>query len=214
MISVALVDDHELVRTGFRMILAQHKDLHVAGEAASGEDAVRLAKQVKPQVILMDLNLPGTSGLEATERIVKHDKNVRVIIVTAHDTDPYPRRLLDVGASGFLTKACPADELVGAIRTVARGGKHLSPAIAQRLALAAMPGGDDGASPFDKLSPRELEVCVSTARGLSMPQVAERLSISAKTVATHKYRVYEKLGVDSEVALTLLALQYGLIQRP
>ena len=213
MISVALVDDHELVRTGFRMILAQHKDLVVAGEADNGEDAVRLAKKVKPQVVLMDLNLPGSSGLEATERIVKNDRNVRVIIVTAHDTDPYPRRLLDVGASGFLTKACPADELVGAIRTVAKGGKHLSATIAQRLALAALPGGE-GASPFDKLSPRELEVCLATARGLTMPQIAERLSISAKTVATHKYRVYEKLSVDSEVALTLLALQYGLIQRP
>lgn len=212
MISVLLVDDHELVRTGFRLILSQHKDFAIVGETGNGEDAIRLARKLKPQVVLMDLDLPGASGLEATARIVKADPDVRVAIVTVQDADPFPRRLLEVGASGFLTKGCAADELVAAVRTIARGGKYLSPAIAQRLALAALPGGQTP-EPFESLTPRELEVAIATARGLSMPAVAEQLKISAKTVATHKYRAYDKLGVDSEVALTLLALRYGLIQK-
>jgi DNA-binding NarL/FixJ family response regulator len=209
MISVVMVDDHELVRTAFRALLAGQKDIVVAGEAGNAEDAIRLVRQLKPQIVLMDLDLPGASGLEATERIVKADPKIGVIIVTAHDADPLPRRLLDVGASGFLTKACPADELVGAIRTVARGAKHLSPQIAQRLALA--PKED---SRFDKLTPRELEVALASARGMSMSEIGKRLNISAKTVATHKYRVYEKLGVDSEVGILLLAQRYGLIEKP
>jgi DNA-binding NarL/FixJ family response regulator len=213
MITVALVDDHELVRTGFRYILADHKDFAIVGEAGSGEEAIQIARKLKPQVMLMDLHLPGLSGLEATERIVKADPKVRVIIVSMHDEDPFPRRLLEVGASGYVTKTCPAEELVGAIRQVARGGKYLSPAIAQRLALASMPGRNK-TSPFDQLSKRELEIAMALARGESMPTIAARLNISPKTVATHKYRVYAKLDIDSEVALTLLALQYGLISKP
>jgi DNA-binding NarL/FixJ family response regulator len=206
-----LVDDHALVRAGFRMILAQHKDFELAGECDSGEEAIPLVRELKPDVVLMDLHLPGMSGIEATERIVRAQPKARVIVVTSQEEDPFPRRLLQVGASGYVTKACPADELVGAIRQVARGDKFISPAIAQRLALASLPGNNSG-SPFEHLTPRELEVALAMARGEDMPIVAKRLAISPKTVATHKYRVYEKLGVSSEVALAHMAMQYGLIQ--
>ncbi|HET9485633.1 MAG TPA: response regulator [Xanthomonadales bacterium] len=210
MIRVMLVDDHALVRTGFRMILGREADLDIVAEAASGEDALRLAKQCKPDVVLMDVHLPGISGLEATERIVAGDAKVRVIAVTAQEGQPFPRKLLEAGACGYVTKACPADELVAAVRTVARGARYLSRDVASALALQGLGGG--GETPFEALSPRELEVALALARAESMQQIAARLHLSAKTVATHKYRLYEKIGVDSEVALAHLAVRYGLIE--
>jgi DNA-binding NarL/FixJ family response regulator len=195
MIRIALVDDHELVRTGFRMILSREADIDIVGEAASGEEAVQLAKKLKPDVLLMDVHLPGISGLEATERIVRAQPKVRVIVVTMQDEQPFPRRLLEAGAAGYVTKACPADELVRAVREVAHGGRYLSNDVARTLALDS------------------LEVAMLLAAAESMQDIAARLHLSAKTVATYKYRVYEKLGVDSEVALAHLAMQHGLVQR-
>ena len=210
MIRLMLVDDHVLVRAGLRMILQEQADMEIVAEAGNGEDAIPLARRHKPDVVLMDVHLPGLSGLEATERILRAQPGVRVVIVTMQEEDPFPRRLLQVGASGYLGKACPADELVAAVRQVAAGRKYISPAIAQRLALASLPG-NDAEHPFAQLTPRELEIALATARGEDMQQVGSWLSISPKTVATHKYRVYEKLGVTSEVGIAHLALQYGLI---
>lgn len=210
MIRMLLVDDHELVRTGFRMILGREPDIDIIAEAACGEDAVRLAKHVKPDVVLMDVNLPGISGLEATERITTAEPKVRVIAVTVHGEQPFPKKLLEAGASGYVTKACPADELVTAVRTVARGARYLSRDVANAIALGALNG--NASSPFESLSPRELEVALALARAESMQVIAARLHLSAKTVATHKYRLYEKVGVDSEVALAHLAVRYGLIE--
>lgn len=210
MIRMLLVDDHELVRTGFRMILGREADIAIVAEAACGEDAIRLARQLKPDVVLMDVNLPGISGLEATERITTAEPQVRVIAVTVHEEQPFPRKLLEAGASGYVTKGCPADELVNAVRCVARGGRYLSRNVANAIALGALNG--NAASPFEALSPRELEVALALARAESMQAIATRLHLSAKTVATHKYRLYEKVGVDSEVALAHLAVRYGLIE--
>lgn len=208
MIRVALVDDHELVRTGFRHILAREADLEVVGEGASGEDGIALARRLAPDVILMDLHLPGISGLEAIERIARSEGRTRLIAVTAQDEQPFPRRALEAGASGYLTKACPAEELVRAVRSVARGGRYLSADVARELALATLPGAAQ--SPFEALSARELEVALQLARGGDLQGIAKLLSLSPKTVATYKYRLFEKLGVDSEVALAQLARRFGL----
>lgn len=208
MIRVALVDDHELVRTGFRHILAREADLEVVGEGASGEDGIALARRLEPDVMLMDLHLPGISGLEAIERIARGDGRTRVIAVTAQEEQPFPRRALEAGACGYLTKACPADELVRAVRSVARGNRYLSADVARELALATLPGA--GRSPFEALSKRELEVALQLARGGDLQGIARLLSLSPKTVATYKYRLFEKLGVDNEVALAQLAQRFGL----
>jgi DNA-binding NarL/FixJ family response regulator len=208
MIRVALVDDHELVRTGFRHILAREADLEVVGEAASAEDGIALAKKLAPDVMLMDLHLPGLSGIEAIERITRAGGRTRLIAVTAQVEQPFPRRVLEAGACGFLAKACPAAELLRAVREVARGGRYLSADVARGLALSSLPGGER--SPFEALSARELEVAMQLARGGDLQGIARLLSLSPKTVATYKYRLYEKLGVDSEVALLRLAQRFGL----
>jgi DNA-binding NarL/FixJ family response regulator len=210
MIRVALVDDHALVRAGFRHILAREADIEVVGEGASGEEGVALARTLRPDVILMDLHLPGISGMEATERIVRAGGGTRVIAVTAQDEQPFPRRVLEAGASGYLTKACPADELVRAVREVARGGRYLSADVARALALAALPGMPQE-SPFTALSARELEVAMHLSRGGDLQSIGKLLSLSPKTVATYKYRLFEKLAIDNEVALAQLARRFGLL---
>jgi two-component system, NarL family, invasion response regulator UvrY len=212
MIRIALVDDHELVRTGFRMILSKEADMDIVGEAASGEEALQLAKKLKPDVMLMDVHMPGISGMEATERLTKSGLSVRVIVVTVQDEQPFPRRLLEAGASGYLTKACPAQELVTAVREVAAGRRYLSSDIARAMALQSLPG-NTSQKPFENLSARELEVALKLAGGESMQDIAKRLSLSAKTIATYKYRLFEKLGVDSEVGLAHLAMQHGLLKK-
>jgi DNA-binding NarL/FixJ family response regulator len=210
MIRVLLVDDHALVRTGFRMILGREADIEIVGEAASAEEGLQLARALKPDVVLMDLQLPGVSGLEATERIVRGDHGTRVIVLTARAESPFPRRLLEAGASGYLTKAGPAEELVQAVRSVARGGRFLGADVARALALENLPGAGGG-TPFAQLSSREIEVAMMLARGEGLADIARRLNLSAKTVSTYKYRLYEKLGIDNEVALAHLAMQHGLI---
>lgn len=210
MIRVVLVDDHELVRTGFGMILAAEADIEVVGEAGTGEEGIELSRRLKPDVVLMDVNLPGISGIEATERLARGGEAMRVIVVTMQDQQPFPKRLLEVGASGYLSKGCPAVELVAAVRSVARGDRYISSAIARLLALESLSPRRD-ASPFEALSPRELEIALAVAQGQQMPDIAKRMALSAKTVATYKYRVYEKLGVENEVALSNLAIRHGII---
>lgn len=211
MIRALLVDDHELVRTGFRMILEGEADLEVVGEAGTGEEGIDLARRLKPDVVLMDVNLPGISGIEATERLTRSGSPMRVIVVTMQDQQPFPKRLLEVGALGYVTKGCPATELIAAVRTVARGDRYISTAIARQLALEALSPSRD-ASPFEALSARELEVALAVAQGQQMPDIAARMALSPKTVATYKYRVYDKLGVDNEVALANLAIRHGIIK--
>lgn len=207
-IRVFLIDDHALVRTGMRMILAQETDLDIVGEAESGEEALPLIRKLKPDVVLCDLHLPGYSGLEVTERIVRGDQGTRVIIVSVLEDGPLPKRLLEAGASGYLGKGGDAQELIRAVRDVARGKRYLGNSVAQNLALLTVSG--DG-SPFDALSPRELEVAMLLIQGLRQEEIAKRLSLSAKTVNTHKTRLFEKAGVSDNIALARLAAQYGLL---
>lgn len=210
MTSVVIVDDHDLVRTGLKNILSDAGDLKLVGEAATGEEAIRLAREIEPDVMLMDVGLPGLSGLETTERILKSQPEIRVIVLTAHSEPPLPARLLDIGASGYLTKACDARELVNAVRAVARGERYIGSDIAQQLALSLLPGTPQ--SPFQELTSRELEITLMLTQGMKMPSIAEVINVSPKTVATYKYRIYDKVGVSSEVELLRLALRYGLVK--
>lgn len=209
MIRVVLIDDHELVRTGFRMILAQQPDIEIVGEAADGERGLALIRANEPDVAVVDVHMPGLSGIELTDRVRRHKLATRVVILTVVHEAPFPRRLIEAGASGYLTKGCAADELLRAVRQVADGRRYLAPDIAELLALGALDGA--AASPFEALSARELDVALMLARGQDMQDIAERLKLSAKTVATYKYRLFDKLGIDNTVALAHLAHMHGLL---
>jgi DNA-binding NarL/FixJ family response regulator len=206
-IRVYVVDDHALVRAGMRMILSGETDIEVVGEADCGEDALPQIRKLAPDVVLCDLHLPGVSGLELTERILKGDHGTRVIVVSVLEDGPMPKRLLEVGASGYVGKGGDASELLRAVREVARGKRYLANSVAQNLALYGIDG--DG-SPFDALSARELEVAMLLSQGLRQEDIARRLSLSAKTINTHKTRLFEKLGIQDSIALARLAGQYGL----
>lgn len=206
-IRVFLLDDHALVRTGMRMMLSAETDIEVVGEADNGETALPMIRRLRPDVVLCDLHLPGISGLEVTERIVKGDYGSRVVVVSVLEDGPMPKRLIEAGASGYVGKGGDAAELLRAVREVSRGKRYLANGIAQHLALAGL-GGE--ATPFDSLSPRELEVAMLLVQGLRQEDIAKRLSLSAKTVNTHKARLFEKLGIQDSIALARLSSQYGL----
>ncbi len=206
-IRVFVVDDHALVRAGMRMILSGETDIEVVGEAECGEDALPQIRKLKPDVVLCDLHLPGVSGLELTERILKGDHGTRVIVVSVLEDGPMPKRLLEIGASGYVGKGGDASELLRAVREVARGKRYLANSVAQNLALY---GIDGEGSPFDTLSPRELEVAMLLTQGFRQEDIARRLSLSAKTVNTHKTRLFEKLSINDNIALARLAGQYGI----
>lgn len=206
-IRVFLLDDHALVRTGMRLMLSAETDIEVVGEADSGETGLPMIRKLRPDVVLCDLHLPGISGLEITERLVKGDTGCRVIVVSVLEDGPMPRRLIEAGASGYVGKAGDAAELLRAVRDVARGKRYLASGIAQHLALS---GVDGGGSPFDALSPRELEVAMLLVQGLRQEDIARRLSLSAKTVNTHKSRLFEKLEIQDSIALARMASRYGL----
>ncbi|MDR1075606.1 MAG: response regulator [Xanthomonadaceae bacterium] len=207
-ISIYLIDDHTLVRTGLKMILVPETDIEIVGEASRGEDALPEIRKLKPDIVLCDLHLPGISGLEVTERIVRGGYGCRVIIVSVLEDGPLPKKLLDVGAYGYIGKAGDAQELLNAIRRVFEGKRFLGSSIAQNMALSNLEGGK---SPFDMLSPRELEVAMLLAQGLRQENIAKRLCLSSKTVNTHKSRLFQKLEITDTVTLVRMAAQYGLI---
>ena len=209
MINVLLVDDHELVRTGIRMLIEAEDDLWVSGEAASGEQALDFLRENDvPDVVVMDINMPGIGGIEAMHRMLHNHPDLNLIVLSVQGRDPYPARLLQMGAKGYLTKGCPASELLSAVRTVGAGQRYLSAEIAQHLALNLLPGG--GSSPIDALSQREMQVLLMVIEGNGIQEIAEKLCVSPKTVGTYRHRLYEKLGVSNDVELTHLALRHGV----
>ena len=208
MIRIVLIDDHALVRTGLRFIIEKQPDLDVIGEADDGERGIQLIKQLRPDVALVDVHMPGVSGIEVTERVRRSKLATQIVILTVAGQSPFPRRLLDAGASGYLTKGCPAEELLKGIRQVHDGRRFLSGDIAQMLALDNRSEG--AALKFENLSSRELEVAMMLSQGCGMQRIADRLKLSAKTIATYKYRVFEKLDVDNVVTLSHLAALHGL----
>jgi two-component system invasion response regulator UvrY len=208
-IKVLIVDDHELVRMGISRMLADVEQISVVGEAASGEEAVRLTKELAPQVVLMDVRMPGIGGLEATRKLLRIDPDIRVLVVTACDEEPFPSRLLKAGAAGYLTKGAAMDEMFQAIRTVSRGQRYISPAIAQVLALKNL--DDEKESPFDLLSEREMQITMMIINCQKVQEISDRLFLSPKTVNSYRYRIFEKLDIESDVQLTLLAVRHGLL---
>ena len=211
MIRLLLVDDHELFRSGLRGVLAEAGDIEVVGEVADGEAAVDFVRRDPPDVVLMDINMPGIGGIEATRRIVHAQPDVRVIAVTALSEDPFPNQLLDAGARGYLSKGCPAEELFKAIRDVMRGNHYISSDVAQKLALGNMLSQDED-SPLKKLSPREMQVMMMIVQGQGNQQISDALFLSPKTISTYRHRLYEKLDVSNDVELTHYAIRHKLIE--
>ena len=160
-------------------------------------------------MVLLDISLPGLSGFEVTTRLKQINPGLGIIILTVHEAAPYPEKLLDAGASGYLTKGCPATELIQAIRTVAKGGRHIGSSVAQQMALTRLQG--TGTSPFDGLSAREMEVMLMLVDGRRMADIADIMHLSPKTVATYKYRIFEKLETHSDVGMTRMAMRYGVV---
>ncbi len=209
MIKVLVVDDHDLVRMGITRMLADVNGIKVVGEAATGEDALRLARELNPQVVLMDVKMPGIGGLEATRKLLRQDPDVRVVAVTVCDEEPFPSRLLKAGAAGYLTKGAALEEMIKAIRAVASGQRYISPEIAQQLALKNLE--EEKASPFEVLSEREMQITMMIVNCQKVQEISDRLFLSPKTVNSYRYRIFEKLSIDSDVELTLLAVRHGLL---
>jgi two-component system invasion response regulator UvrY len=211
LIKILLVDDHGLVRHGIKKLLEAEPGINVIAEAESGEEAIKIARQVKPHVVLMDVNMPGIGGLEATRKLVRTLPDVKVLAVTAMDADPFPSRLLQAGAAGFLTKGADSKEMVEAIKTVFMGRRYISPSIAQNMALKSL--GEQDENPFEALSERELQIAMMITNKQKVVAIAEKLCLSSKTVNSYRYRIFEKLGIQSDVELTHLALRYGIVDK-
>ena len=190
-------------------MLADIAGIKVVGEAASGEEALKLIRDLSPDVVLMDAKMPGIGGLEATRKLLRQNADVRVIAVTACGEEPFPSRFLQAGASGYLTKGAAMDEMVKAIRLVHSGQRYISPDVAQELALK--PFRTDSASPFDQLSEREMQIAMMIVNCQKVQEISDKLFLSPKTVNSYRYRLFEKLGINSDVELTLLAVRHGML---
>ncbi len=210
MIKVLLVDDHELVRTGFRHILQGESGIEVVGEADSGEKAVKMAIELGPDLVLMDVNMPGIGGIEATRKIRRYNQNTQIIAVTVLSDAPFPEQLYNAGALGYLTKGCPAEEMFDAIRTVASGGPFIAGEVSRKLTIARLTGTNPD-SPFNQLSSREMQVLMMIIQGQKTQDISDSLCLSPKTVSTYRHRLFEKLNVETDVELTLMALRHGLV---
>lgn len=210
MINVMLVDDHGLVRKGIRRLLDDSSGINVVAEAPSGEQAISQARREPPDVILMDVSMPGIGGLEATRKITQSVPGMKVIAVTIHDDDPFPARLLEAGAAGYITKGCDVEEIVAAIRAVHAGNQYITPRVAQKLALSLM--NNRGTSGLEELTRREVQIMLMVVAGESNRDISEQLCLSPKTVSTYRSRIFEKLGVDNNVELTRFAIRHGMIR--
>ncbi len=209
MIRVLVVDDHQLVRVGTSRLLADIEGIQIVGQAENGEQAIDMVKDQKPDVVLMDIQMPGIGGLEATRRCLRVDPDLKVVAVTVYEDEPYPSKLLGVGAVGYLTKNADVDEMVRAIRKVMSGQRYISSEIAQQLALR--PFNADEASPFEILTCREMQITLMVIMGQSAPEISEKLSLSSKTVNSYRYRIFEKMAIKNDVGLTKLAIKHGII---
>ncbi|TPQ28863.1 response regulator [Methylomonas sp. EFPC3] len=209
MIKVLLVDDHELVRSGIEALLAAEKDISVVGVCNSGEQALPIVAQNPPDVVLMDINMPGMGGFEACRRILQTQPNAKIIALSVHNDGPIPQQLLKLGVVGFVSKASPVNEMVAAIKTVMSGKRYLCQDVASNLAFQFLPGAD--VSPFLQLSQREAEVVRMILNGKSIQEMSEALALSDKTINTYRYRVYRKLQIKNDVELTRLAVKFNYL---
>ena len=207
-IRAMLVDDHAVVRMGFRLLLEGTSDIKVVGEAESGEEAVRLFPDLQPHVVVMDISMPGIGGLEAIGRILARENAARILVLSGHEDVMHARRVLKAGAVGYLTKRSAAEELIQAIRQVAQGKTFLEANIAQQIAVQQL-GGEK--SPVDMLSEKEFKVFLALAKGQSVAEIAEVMSLSPRTIGTHLYNIKQKLGASNSAELAIIAIRAGLI---
>jgi two-component system invasion response regulator UvrY len=208
-LKVMLVDDHAVVRMGFRLLLESTPDIRVVAEADAGEQALKRYPEARPDVVVMDLSMPGMGGMEAVRRLLAKDKDARILVLSAHDDTLHPKRVLEAGALGYLSKRSAPEELIQAVRQVAAGKVYLEPALAQQLAIQQVTGTRN---PVEVLSPREFELFLLLAQGKTVAEIAEMLYLSPRTVGTHLYNIKQKLNASNAAELTLIALRAGLLE--
>lgn len=208
-IKTLLIDDHELVRSGIEYLLTDDPDIEVVAVGSSGEEALKLNEKLQPDVILMDLNMPGIGGAEAIKRILRRDPEARIIALSVYDDGPIPHQAIKLGAKGYINKGCPVDEMIDAITSVFEGRNYLSSSVATNLYFS---GQEPEKNVFSQLSERELQITTKIVDGHKIADIAESLSISPKTVNTHRYRVHEKLGVNNDIELVKLAINEGFLR--
>lgn len=211
MTKILVVDDHELVRMGLVRMLSDVSEFDVVGEACCGEEALTLTRELSPDVVLMDVKMPGIGGIEATKKLLAVHDYVKIIAVTACDDDLFPTRLLQAGAMGYVTKGADLNEMIKAIRAVCAGELYMSNSVAQQLALKSFGGNKAKASPFESLSERELQTAMLIANGKKAQEIADTFCVSPKTVNSYRYRIFDKLNINSDVELTLLAVKYHIL---
>jgi two-component system invasion response regulator UvrY len=209
MIKVLIVDDHQLIRYGFKSLLNGAEDIEVIGDVGTGEEAIEFTREHRPDVILMDIRMPGIGGLEATRKIARSCPESRILVVTACDAEPFPSSLLEVGATGFLSKGGSDEEMLTAVRMVAAGEQYLSPKVAQAISERVLNGESE--SPFNALSSKELQAALMLISGKKNKYIADAMYIDSKTVCSYRYRIYEKLHIATDVELALLAVRYGIV---
>lgn len=207
-IHVALIEDHTIVRDGIRKVLEQEEDIQVVGEASSGEQGYQLAISEQPNVVIMDLSLPGMSGLETTRKIISRLSNVNVLVLTMHENALQAERAIQAGAKGYMTKSSDMDSVVEAIRAVASGKVFLDQKIASELAILKMSGGG---SPLSSLSPREFEIFKLVSSGMRTDEVADTLSLTSKTVSNYVSQIKNKLSINTTAEMVHLALEHGIL---
>lgn len=207
-INVMLVDDHAVVRMGFKLLLESAPDVKVVAEAENGEQAIKFYGEHHPDVVVMDITMPGMGGMEAIERIMAKDNTARILVLSAHEDSVHPKRVLNAGAMGYLTKRSAPEELIKAIRIVAGRKMYLESSIAQQMAIQQLSGETN---PVDVLSPREFEVFMALAKGKSTNEIAETLCLSPRTVGTHLYNIKQKLNAGNQAEIALIAMRSGLI---
>jgi two-component system, NarL family, invasion response regulator UvrY len=207
-LKVMLVDDHAVVRTGFKLLLQACNDIEVVAEADSGEAACQMVEAVGPDVVVMDIAMAGMGGIEAIKRLLAKNSRARILALSAHEDTSHPKRALQAGALGYLSKRSAPEVLIDAIRLIAKGQRYLDAQIAQRMAVQDLTGKQ---GPMEKLSAREFEVFVQLAHGQSVAQISETLALSGSTVGTHLYNIKQKLGLVNQAEMALLAVRHGLI---
>lgn len=208
-LKVLLVDDHLVVRMGFKMLIDSEKDMKVIAESETGEDGIQKYQELKPDVTVMDITMPGIGGLEAIERIIAKDKNAKILVLSAHEDSVHPKRVLSAGAVGYLTKRSAAEELISAIRTVGSGKKYIESSVAQQLAITQLSGENE---PTEILSDREFEVFIALAKGRSTNEIADTMCLSPRTVGTHLYNIKQKLNANNSAEIALIAIRCGLLE--
>jgi two-component system, NarL family, invasion response regulator UvrY len=209
MIKVLVADDHAVVRRGLRQILAETTDIHVGGEAASAQETLAHLRAERWSVVILDIGMPGANGLELLATVKRDHPSLPVLILTAHSEEQYAVRAIRAGAAGFLSKETAAELLVEAVRKVVSGGRYLTPPVAE--ALASVVAGDSGGAPHERLSDRELEVLTRLASGRTVSEIAEELTLSVKTVSTHRTRLLRKMGLRTTSDLVQYGVRHGLV---